>query len=277
MRRAPWPPGCCRSSSRTRGRRQRSRPPASLVDERDRAVLHLAGRIALGVDVRDLLQLQRALERDRIVDAAAEVEEVAPLRTLWRSPRSAARTSASARCSSGSCVSASSCGRAASGVERAAHLAEVDRQQVQRDQLRRERLRRRDADLRAGVGVDRAVGSRVAMLPTTLQMAMLRAPASWPRAAPPERIGRLARLRDHDRERVLVDDRIAIAELRPVVDLHRHPRQRSIRNLPTRPACHDVPHARITTRSIAAQPSEICISSRKTVPDSTDARPSTVS
>ena len=48
-----------------------------LVDERDGPVLHLAGRIALGVDVRDLLQLERAFERDRIVDAAAEVEKVA--------------------------------------------------------------------------------------------------------------------------------------------------------------------------------------------------------
>ena len=47
-----------------------------LVDERDRPVLHLAGRIAFGVDVGDLLQLQRALERDRVVDAAAEVQEV---------------------------------------------------------------------------------------------------------------------------------------------------------------------------------------------------------
>jgi hypothetical protein len=31
------------------------------------------------VDVGDLLQLQRALERDRIVDAAAEIQEVAAL------------------------------------------------------------------------------------------------------------------------------------------------------------------------------------------------------
>ena len=47
-----------------------------LVDERDRPVLHLAGRIAFGVDVRDFLQLQRAFERDRIVDAAAEIQKV---------------------------------------------------------------------------------------------------------------------------------------------------------------------------------------------------------
>ena len=32
-----------------------------LVDERDRAVLHLAGGVAFGVDVGDFLQLQRAL------------------------------------------------------------------------------------------------------------------------------------------------------------------------------------------------------------------------
>ena len=64
-----------------------------LVDQRDRTVLHLAGRIAFGVDVGDLLQLQRAFERDRIVDAAAEEQEVAALvEPLARSPRSAART-----------------------------------------------------------------------------------------------------------------------------------------------------------------------------------------
>ena len=50
------------------------------VDQRDRAVLHLAGGIALGVDVADLLQLQRAFQRDREAVAAAEVQHVARLR-----------------------------------------------------------------------------------------------------------------------------------------------------------------------------------------------------
>jgi hypothetical protein len=36
-----------------------------LVDEGDGAVLELARRIALGVDVGDLLELQRAFERQR--------------------------------------------------------------------------------------------------------------------------------------------------------------------------------------------------------------------
>ena len=46
------------------------------VDQRDRPVLQLAGRVALGMDVAQLLQLQRALQRERIPCAAAEVEDV---------------------------------------------------------------------------------------------------------------------------------------------------------------------------------------------------------
>ena len=48
----------------------------SEVDERERPVLELARGVGLGVDVADLLQLQRAFERDRIVHAAAEEERV---------------------------------------------------------------------------------------------------------------------------------------------------------------------------------------------------------
>ena len=82
-----------------------------LVDERDRPVLHLAGRIALGVDVGDLLQLERALERDRVVDAAAEVQEVgAGVEARRRSPRSAGASFSVCSSSSGSCSSASTCG-----------------------------------------------------------------------------------------------------------------------------------------------------------------------
>src|ERR1051325_4515884 len=53
-----------------------------LGDQRDRAVLHLAARVAFRVDVRDLLQLERALERDGVLEPAAEVEEVARDREL---------------------------------------------------------------------------------------------------------------------------------------------------------------------------------------------------
>ena len=56
----------------------------------ERAVLQLAGGVGLGVDIADLLQLQRAFERDRVMHAAAEEERVllpreffAPGNDLW--------------------------------------------------------------------------------------------------------------------------------------------------------------------------------------------------
>ena len=55
-----------------------------LVDQRDRPVLQFARRVALGVDVGELLQLQRAFERERIGGAAAEIEHVAGARELVR-------------------------------------------------------------------------------------------------------------------------------------------------------------------------------------------------
>ena len=58
------------------------------VDEGVGAVLHLAGGVAFGVDVGDLLELERAFEGDGVVDAAAEEEEVARVVELlgraWR-------------------------------------------------------------------------------------------------------------------------------------------------------------------------------------------------
>ena len=48
-----------------------------LVDEGVGTVLHLAGGVAFGVDVADLLQLERAFEGDGVVDAATEEEEIA--------------------------------------------------------------------------------------------------------------------------------------------------------------------------------------------------------
>jgi hypothetical protein len=56
-----------------------------LVDEGVGAVLHLAGGVAFGVDVGDLLELEGAFEGDGVVDAAAEEEEVVGgVRRLWR-------------------------------------------------------------------------------------------------------------------------------------------------------------------------------------------------
>ena len=57
-------------------------------------------------------------------------------------------------------------------------------------------------------------------------MAMLSAPFRLRLAQRRERVGRLARLRDDDRQLVRRDDRIAIAVLGAVVDFDRHLRER---------------------------------------------------
>ncbi len=43
------------------------------IDQRIRPVLHLARRVALGVNVADLFQFQRAFQSDRKIDAASEI------------------------------------------------------------------------------------------------------------------------------------------------------------------------------------------------------------
>ena len=48
-----------------------------IVDQGNRSVLHLPGRIALGMNIRQFLELERALKRNRIVDAPPEIQEVA--------------------------------------------------------------------------------------------------------------------------------------------------------------------------------------------------------
>ena len=74
------PPACSRRPCRApASRSRRTTTGVRLVEQRDRPVLHLAGRVGVGGDVGDLLELERALERDREPDVAAEVEEeVAP-------------------------------------------------------------------------------------------------------------------------------------------------------------------------------------------------------
>ena len=47
----------------------------AVVDQGDRAVLELARGEALGVDVRELLELERALHGHRVADVAAEEQD----------------------------------------------------------------------------------------------------------------------------------------------------------------------------------------------------------
>ena len=63
------------------------------IDECDRPVFHLGRRIAFGVNIADLLELERPLERDRKVKVSAEERaRFARRRTARRPVRSRARS-----------------------------------------------------------------------------------------------------------------------------------------------------------------------------------------
>ena len=118
-----------------------------LGDERERPVLELARRIRLGVDVRDFLELERAFERDRIVQPAAEEKRVFLARELL-GPRDDLRLQREHAVERGRQVAQQL--QVPGFLLRAyvrAQLAERDGQNEQADALRRERLRRSHADL----------------------------------------------------------------------------------------------------------------------------------
>jgi hypothetical protein len=48
----------------------------SAVDQGQRAVLEFAGRVGFGVDVADFLQLERAFQRDRVVQSTTQEQGV---------------------------------------------------------------------------------------------------------------------------------------------------------------------------------------------------------
>ena len=114
-------------------------------------MLEFAGRIRFGVDVGDFLELERAFQRDRVVQAAAEEQRVLLARECVGpgDDLRLERQHAPAR-ATGRWRSVFRCAASCFGVEAAAQLGQRQRQQEQRGQLRGERLGRGDADLGAG-------------------------------------------------------------------------------------------------------------------------------
>src|SRR4051794_27111665 len=121
-------------------------------------MLHFSGGVAFGVNVGNLLELQRALERDRKVNPAAEVEEVARIAEISRECLARLRTGPQNFFDlRGYAAQLFHQGHRARRIKTAAKLSEFERQQEERGQLRRECLGGGHADLRARVSVDSAM------------------------------------------------------------------------------------------------------------------------
>ena len=111
------------------------------------------------------------------------------------------------------------------GLERHLALApERQREQRQHRDLAGERLGRGDADLGTGVDVDAAVGLARDRRAHHVDDAERPRALALRLAHRRQRVRGLARLRDHQHRGAFVDDRVAVAELRGVLDLDRDAR-----------------------------------------------------
>ena len=204
------------------GRRHDHHDRQVLLDQRDRAVLELAGREALGVHVGELLELERALQGHREADVAAEEQHRLRRRELagQRAGRLDDRLQ-HARHRVGARLELGVLAGDLVGVLRAERLRQRQPDQVAGDDLRGERLRRRDTDLGAGVGVEHRVGLagdlRAVGVADRQHAGLLLAGV----AHGLQRVGGLARLGDRDDERGAVEHGVAVAELAGHLDLDR--------------------------------------------------------
>ncbi len=123
------------------------------IDQCQRAVLELAGRVGFGMNIGDFLQFQCAFQRDRVMHAAAEEqrmllvgEGLGPFADLRLEVEGKLHTA----------------GKVAQGVkvgafllrrEQAALFGKRDRQRKQRNELSGEGLGRSNADFGTGTGV----------------------------------------------------------------------------------------------------------------------------
>ena len=112
------------------------------------------------------------------------------------------------------------------GLERALHLGELEGQQVHHGHLGHVGLGSGHADLEARAREDHAVGVARGLAAHHVGHADHLGAALTRQAHGRERVRGLARLRDAHHQVVLVDHRIAVAELGGDVDLHVHPRPR---------------------------------------------------
>ena len=195
-------------------------------------MLHLPGGVAFGVDVGDFLQLQRPLEGQRVVDAAAEEEEIraaeeqpaqlfelfVPLQDLLELGRNLEQLFDE--------------GLGLLRGQPAARLAEVEAEDEQRGQLGGESLGGSHADLRPGVGVEGAVGLAGNHGADGVGDGQGLGALALGLALGGDGIGGFARLADQHGEGVLVDDGVAVAVLGAVVDLHRQARELLHHELP---------------------------------------------
>ena len=182
-------------------------------------MLHLPRGRAFRVDVRELLELQRALECGRVVHTAAQEQEV-PRGVVTVCERAHLRLLAEDGVDER---------RKMEGlgeqpprallIDRAAALSEIDREEVQVNKHRGIGLGRRNRDLGTCMEIDHVVRHAARLAPHDVDESE-QACASFPGFLHRgERVRRLAGLGDREEELSLGDDRLAVPVLTWDVDI----------------------------------------------------------
>src|SRR5262245_47388611 len=184
------------------------------VDQGDRPVLELTGGIALGVNIGNLLQFERALERNRVADAAAEVEHVLGPGELVRQLLKQRLASEQGRDMPRHLRQSVDEILLLAGSDGLARPAERDGQACQRAQLAGEGLGRGNADFGARQGRQHDVcftgNGRGAHVNDGGDRLALRLAVAQRRQG----VGGFARLGDEQRQTTLAQRRLAVAKLR---------------------------------------------------------------
>jgi hypothetical protein len=171
-----------------------------LVEERDRAVLHLPRGVGLGRDVRDLLQLERAFERNGQADVASEVQKERLLVVALGDVLDRVIAVEELRDLVGQVVHRVEDEAVVLGRERAADLRELERDEDQQRHLRGERLRGGHADLEPAARVEHGVDLARDLRAHLVRDRDRRGAGRLREAHGRDRVARLARLRDADHE-----------------------------------------------------------------------------
>src|ERR1017187_6534396 len=196
-----------------------------LVDEGVGPVLHLPGGITFGVDIGDLLQLERAFESDGEVHAPAEEEEVRGAvqvpaqrfvqRIVGEDGLELAGNPQQFLNQAAGCAL----------IQATVGLAKIHGQDEEGGQLAGEGFGGRHADLGTGVGDDGPGGFTGDHRSHHVADGQRFGAFAFGFALRRQRVGGFARLRNYHGEGAFEPDGIAIAELAAVIDLDGKPRQ----------------------------------------------------
>ena len=195
-----------------------------LVDKGNRAVLHFGGGIAFGVDVTDFLEFQGAFHGHRVVEVAAQVQEVVRVHVLVRDTRNLVRKLERLFHKLGQVLHRLHDVGARFKTEPAL-ATQQKRNHGENGHLRGERLGARHADFRARMQVHAAIaragdGRTHAVTDGKRGRSLLLGFLEGG-----QRVGGFARLANREDQRARLDDGVPVAELRSVFDFHGHARE----------------------------------------------------